>query len=129
MFQEAQESKWEASDAFVTHYVTITTQLCPDSVRVYDWNIFTWESILNCIYLLSNQKFLCVNYNSKILVFPADLGQLKELKQLVLNGLCLLNDPPPNICRTSTTCMSYLKSRFLKQGKLYHMNLILLRKM
>ena len=104
------------------------TQLCSDSMRVLRLEHNQLGEVPSCICLLSNLKFLDIGYNPDILVLPADLGRLKELKQLVLNGLHRLYDPPPNVCRNSATCMSYLKSQVVKQGKLYHMNLILIGK-
>ena len=104
------------------------TQLCSNSMRVLRLEHNRLEKVPSCICLLSNLKFLDISYNPEILVLPADLGQLKELKQLVLNGLHRLYDPPPSVCKNSATCMSYLKSHFLKQGKLYHMNLIMIGK-
>ena len=104
------------------------TQLCVESMKVLRLEHNHLEKVPSCICLLSSLKFLDISYNPEILVLPADLGQLKELKQLVHNGLHRLYDPPPSVCGNSATCMSYLKSHFLKQGKLYHMNLIVIGK-
>ena len=101
------------------------TELCTDSMKVLRLEYNHLRKVPQCVCFLYNLNTLDLSYNPEILVLPVDLGRLRELTQLILDGLDHLYDPPPSVRETSTTCVSYLRSHFLKQGKYYHMKLML----
>ena len=86
------------------------------------------REVPKCVCFLYNLNKLDISYNSKITKLPVGLGRLKNLKQLILDGLHNLEDPPPSICENSETCISYLTSRFIKTSKYYRMKLMLVGK-
>ena len=103
------------------------TELC-DSMKVLRLEHNRLKTVPKCVCFLSNLDTLDISYNPEILVLPVDLGRLKELKQLILYGLHHLYDPSPKICENTSTCMSYLRSQFLRQVQYYHMKLMLVGK-
>ena len=104
------------------------TELCSDSMAVLQLEHNQLKTVPKCVSFLYNLNTLDISHNPEILVLPVDLGRLKELKQLNLNGLHHLYDPPPSICENSATCISYLRSQFLRQNKYYRMKLMLVGK-
>ena len=104
------------------------TEPCADSMEVLRLEHNQLRKVPQCVCFLRSLKTLDLSYNPEILVLPVDLGRLKELKKLTLNGLHHLYDPPPSICENSAVCISYLKSQFLKQIKYYRMKLMLVGK-
>ena len=104
------------------------TELCSDSMAVLQLEHNQLKTVPKCVSFLYNLNTLDISHNPEILVLPVDLGRLKELKQLNLNGLHHLYDPPPSICENSATCISYLQSQFLRQNKYYRMKLMLVGK-
>ena len=104
------------------------TELCADSMKMLRLKRNQLKTVPKCICFLHNLDTLDISCNPEILVLPVDLGRLKELKQLILNGLFHLYDPSPNICENTATCMSYLRSQFLRQVKYYRMKLMLVGK-
>ena len=103
------------------------TELC-DSMKVLRLEHNQLKTVPKCVCFLCNLDILDISYNPEILVLPVELGRLKELKQLILYGLHHLYDPSPNICENTSTCMSYLRSQFLKQVQYYRMKLMLVGK-
>ena len=104
------------------------TNLCSSSMKEL-WlasNLLTQVPL--CVCFLYELNVLNIGYNPEILVLPVELGRLEKLSDLVLEGLHHLFDPPPSICEDTKTCVSYLRSRFLKQEKYYHMKLMLVGK-
>ena len=104
------------------------TEQCAESMNVLRLEHNQLRKVPKCVCFLRNLNTLDLSYNPDILVLPVDLGRLKELKQLILNGLHHLYDPPPSICENSAVCVSYLKSQFLRQIKYYRMKLMLVGK-
>lgn len=96
------------------------TERCADSMKVLQLEHNYLREVPKCVCFLSNLHTLDISYNPGIIVLPVDLGRLEKLKQLNLNGLHHLYDPPQSVCVNSETCISYLRSWFLKQGKDYH---------
>ena len=104
------------------------TKQCAESMKVLRLEHNQLRRVPKCVCFLRNLNVLDLSYNPEILVLPVDLGRLKELKQLTLNGLHHLYDPPPTICENSAVCISYLKSQFLRKIKHYRMKLMLVGK-
>ena len=101
------------------------TELCTDSMKVLRLEYNHLRKVPKCVCFLHSLNTLDLSCNPEILVLPVDLGRLKELTELLLDGLDHLYDPPPSVRENSKTCISYLKSQFLKQGKYYRMKLML----
>ena len=104
------------------------TNLCSSSMRELWLGSNLLTQVPKCVCFLHELNVLDISYNPEILVLPVDLGRLSKLENLVLEGLHHLFDPPPSICENTKTCVSYLRSRFLKQEKYYHMKLMLVGK-
>ena len=104
------------------------TELCADSMKVLRLEYNHLRKVPKCVCFLHNLNTLDLSHNPEILVLPVDLGRLRELTQLLLDGLDHLYDPPSSVRENSTTCISYLRSQFLKQGKYYHMKFMLVGK-
>ena len=104
------------------------TERCAGSMKVLQLDHNHLREVPNCVCFLCNLNTLDISDNPGILVLPVGLGRLKELTQLNLNGLHNLQDPPSSICEDSATCLSYLKSQFLKQSRYYRMKLMLVGK-
>ena len=104
------------------------TEQCAESMKVLQLEYNQLKEVPKCVCFLYNLNILDISHNPEILILPVDLGRLKELKQLNLNGLHHLYDPPPSVCENSATCISYLRSQFLKQNKYYHMKLMVVGK-
>ena len=104
------------------------TERCANSMIVLRLAHNLLREVPKCVCFLCKLDTLDISNNPEIFVLPVDLGRLKELKQLYLNGLHHLYDPPPSICENSATCVSYLKSQFLKQINYYRMKLMLVGK-
>ena len=101
------------------------TKPCADSMEVLRLEHNQLREVPQCVCLLHNLNTLDLSYNPEILILPVELGRLRGLKQLTLNGLHHLYDPPPSICENCAACISYLRSQFLKQIKYYRMKLML----
>ena len=104
------------------------TELCTDSMAVLRLEHNQLKMVPKCVSFLYNLNTLDISHNSEILVLPVHLGRLRKLKQLNLIGLHHLYDPPPSVCESSATCISYLRSQFRKQNKYYRMKLMLVGK-
>ena len=104
------------------------TEMCTYSMTVLKLENNQLKEVPKCICFLSNLNALDISYNPKILILPPELGRLESLKQLHLEGLHHLYDPPPSICENLTSCISYLRSQFLKQSKYYRMKLMVVGK-
>ena len=104
------------------------TERCADSMKMLRLAHNLLREVPKCVCFLCRLHILDISDNPEILVLPVDLGRLRELKQLILNGLHHLYDPPPSICENSATCISYLKSQFIKQTNYYRMKLMLVGK-
>ena len=104
------------------------TELCTDSMAVLRLEHNQLKEVPNCVCFLSDLNVLDISYNPEILILPIDLGRLKKLEQLNLNGLHHLYDPPPSVCENPKTCISYLRSQFLKHSRYYCMKLMVVGK-
>ena len=66
--------------------------------------------------------------NSEIVALPSELGKLKNLLSLNLEGLNDLNDPPKSVRATTKDCIQYLSSRLRSACGHYHMKMMLVGK-
>ena len=105
-----------------------STNKCSASMKELWLGYNRFREVPNCICILSNLNSLDISFNSDIIILPVALGRLKELNTLTVKGLHRLFDPPLSICEDTKICVSYLKSRFVKLGKYFHMKLMLVGK-
>ena len=104
------------------------TELCTYSMTGLQLENNQLKEVPYCICFLSTLNALDISYNPEIRILPPELGRLESLKRLNLKGLHHLYDPPPSICENPATCISYLRSQFLKQSKYYRMKLMVVGK-
>jgi len=104
------------------------TEHCSGSITELRLDYNQLKTVPKCVCFLHNLNSLDVSYNPDILVLPVNLGQLANLENLTLKGLHQLYDPPPNICKNSATCISYLRNQFRNKSKYYRMQLMLVGK-
>ena len=81
-----------------------------------------------CVCSFLTLVTLDLSGNSKINSLPIELGRLKKLYDLKLEGLEDLNDPPKNVRLTTADCMRYLNSRLRGEQGYYRMKLMLVGK-
>lgn len=87
-----------------------------------------FRSVPTCICSFITLLTLDLSGNSKISSLPIELGRLKKLFDLKLEGLDDLNDPPKNVRLTTADCMRYLSSRLRGEQGYYRMKLMLVGK-
>ena len=79
-----------------------------------------------CICSFTGLTALNIANNHKIRSLPLELGWLKNLLNLKLNGLNHLSDPPKNARATTTDCVHYLNSQLRNARGYYHMKMMLI---
>ena len=89
-------------------------------------NQFRYVPLCVCSFL----RLTTLNFanNSEILALPSELGRLKYLLNLNLDGLHNLNDPPKSVCESTGDCIRYLSSRLRSARGYYRMKLMLVGK-
>jgi len=85
-------------------------------------------SVPQCVCSFISLTSLNLAKNSKIRVLPTELGRLRNLTNLNLDGVDNLNDPPRKVCRTASDCVHYLYSQLQNTCGYFHMKLILVGK-
>ena len=103
----------------------------PDSVvapTLEDLNISDNEfcTVPQCVCAFAGLAALNIANNSKIRSLPLELGWLKNLLNLNLNGLNRLNDPPRSARVTTTDCIQYLSSQLRSAHRHYHMKMMII---
>ena len=83
------------------------------SLTLKDLNISynQFRTVPHCVCSFVGLTTLNIAHNSEILSLPPELGRLKNLLDLNLDGLNDLNDPPRSACVTTADCIQYLNSR------------------
>ena len=105
----------------------------PDSavaINLQSMNISNnqFYTVPQCVCSFVSLTTLNLADNSKIRVLPTELGRLRYLTNLNLDGLDNLNDPPRKVCITATDCVHYLYGQLQSSHGYFHMRLILVGK-
>ena len=87
-----------------------------------------FRTVPHCVCSFVGLTTLNIAYNSEILALPSELGRLKSLLNLNLDGLNDLNDPPRSVRVTTADCIRYLNSRLRSARGYYHMKMMLVGK-
>ena len=87
-----------------------------------------FRTIPHCVCLFIGLTTLNIAHNSEILALPSELGRLRNLVDLNLDGLNNLNDPPRSVCVTTADCIHYLNNRLRSARAYYHMKMMILGK-
>ena len=98
------------------------------SIEKLDLSYNQFRSVPTCVCSFITLLTLDLSGNSKINSLPIELGRLKKLYDLKLEGLDDLNDPPKNVRLTTGDCMRYLNSRLRGEQGYYRMKLMLVGK-
>ena len=72
-----------------------------------------FHTVPQCVCSFVTLQSLDLSDNKDILSLPAQMGSLRELTNLNLNGLKDLNYPPKNVQKSARDCINYLKSKLL----------------
>ena len=86
-----------------------------------------FHTVPHCVCSFIGLTTLNIAYNTDILSLPSELGRLKNLLNLNLDGLNLIY-PPKNVRITTADCIRYLNSRLRSACGFYHMKLMVLGK-
>ena len=87
-----------------------------------------FRTVPHCACSFVGLTTLNIAYNSEILALPSEVGRLKSLLNLNLDGLNDLNDPPRSVRVTTADCIRYLNSRLRSARGYYHMKMMLVGK-
>ena len=87
-----------------------------------------FRTVPHCVCSFVGLTTLNIANNSEILSLPSELGRLKNLLNLNLDGLNDLNDPPRSVRVTTADCIRYLNSRLRSARGYYHMKMMLVGK-
>ena len=87
-----------------------------------------FHTVPHCVCSFVGLSRLNIAHNSEILALPSELGRLKSLLDLNLDGLNDLNDPPRSVRVTTADCIRYLNSRLRNARGYYHMKMMLVGK-
>jgi len=85
-------------------------------------------TVPQCVCSFISLTSLNLAKNSKISFLPIELGRLRNLTNLNLDGVDNLNNPPRKFCRTASDCVRYLYSQLQNRCGYFHMKLILFGK-
>ena len=87
-----------------------------------------FRNVPHCVCSFINLTTLNIANNSEIVALPSELGRLKNLFDLNLEGLHDLNDPPKGVRATTKDCIRYLSSKLRSARGFYHMKMMLVGK-
>ena len=85
-------------------------------------------TVPQCVCSFMSLRTLNLAENSKIRILPMELGRLRNLTDLNLDGLDNLNNPPQKVCRIATDCVQYLFKQLQNPCGYFHMKLIIFGK-
>jgi len=83
-----------------------------------------FRTVPHCVCSFLGLTSLNIAYNPKIVALTSELGRLKCLLYLNLDGLNNLCDPPSNLRVTTADCFRYMNSRLRCARGYYHMKLM-----
>ena len=87
-----------------------------------------FRTVPHCVCSFITLTTLNIANNSEIVALPSELGRLKNLMILNLDGLNDLNDPPKSVRTPAHNCIQYLNSRLRSARGYYRMKLMLIGK-
>ena len=87
-----------------------------------------FRTVPHCVCSFVGLTTLNIAHNSEILSLPSELGRLKNLLNLNLDGLNDLCDPPRSVRVTTADCIRYLNRRLRSARGYYHMKMVLVGK-
>ncbi|XP_065919794.1 leucine-rich repeat serine/threonine-protein kinase 2-like [Dysidea avara] len=124
--------EWSSSlsilDLSYNHLRSLPKSIVAPNLKNLNISNNQFHTVPHCVCSLTGLITLNIAYNSEILALPNELGRLKNLLNLNLDGLVDLNDPPRSIRGTTLDCINYLRSRLLSARGYYHMKLMLVGK-
>ena len=85
-------------------------------------------TVPHCVCSFISLTALNIADNSEIVALPSELGRLKNLLTLNLDGLNDLNDPPKSVHTPTTACIKYLNSRLRSARGYYRMKMMVVGK-
>ncbi|XP_065915801.1 leucine-rich repeat serine/threonine-protein kinase 1-like [Dysidea avara] len=97
-------------------------------LEILDISFNQLHTVPDCVCSFLALTTLNIAYNSTILTLPNQLGQLKNLHDLNLEGLNDLNHPPKNYRASTDDCIQYLNSQLRNAHEYLHMKLMVLGK-
>ena len=87
-----------------------------------------FRTVPYCVCLFISLTMLNIANNPEIVALPYELGKLKSLCNLNIDGLDNLEDPPKSVQITTANCIQYLNSRLCNAREYYHMKMMLVGK-
>ena len=87
-----------------------------------------FRNVPHCVCSFTSLTTLNIANNSEIVALPSELGRLKDLLNLNLEGLHDLNDPPKAVRIKTADCMRYLRNKLHSARGFYHMKMMLVGK-
>ena len=87
-----------------------------------------FRSVPHCVCSFISLTYLNIAENSEIVSLPSELGRLKNLLNLNLDGLNDLNDPPKSVRTPTAACIRYLNSRLRSSRPYFRMKMMLVGK-
>ena len=84
-----------------------------------------FHTVPHCVCSFITLHTLNIANNPSISNLPPELGRLQNLRNLNLNGLNNLSDPPRSVRVTTADCIRYLNSRLCNTRGYYRMKLML----
>ena len=87
-----------------------------------------FRTVPHCVCSFVGLTTLNIANNSEILALPSELGRLKSLLNLNLDGLNYLIDPPRRVRVTTADCIRYLNSHLRSARGYYHMKMMIVGK-
>ena len=127
-------SKWSASlqvlDLSYNHLSNLPNSIIASALSDLDISNNQFRFVPRCVCFFIGLTALNIANNPKIVALPSELGRLKNLIMLNLNGLNKLNDPPKRVQTTAIDCIQYLKSNYRLRNALrcYRMKMMIVGK-
>ena len=87
-----------------------------------------FRSVPHCVCSFITLTSLNIAENSEIVSLPSELGRLKNLLYLNLDGLNDLNDPPKSVRTPTAACIRYLNNRLRSSRPYFRMKMMLVGK-
>ena len=124
--------EWSASlvvlDLSNNHLSNLPNSAVASALKNLNISDNRFRVVPHCVCSFIRLTVLNIANNSEIVALPSELGRLKNLLILNLNGLNDLNDPPKSVRGSTGDCIRYLNSRLRGARGYYRMKLMLVGK-
>ena len=124
--------EWSASlsvhDLSYNHLSNLPNSAAAPTLKNLNISNNQFRTVPHCVCSFVDLTTLNIANNSEILALPSELGQLKNLFNLNLNGLNYLNYPPRSARITTADCIQHLNSHLRSAHGYYHMKMMLVGK-